>query len=104
MSRDELVRRAKHALRDVFAERLRGLVLYGSEARGAARPDSDVDLLVLLSSPVRRREDLWACIHALYPLMLETERPIHARPVDITEYEDGICPLYRQVKREGIAV
>ena len=104
MSRDELVRCAKRALRDAFPGRLRGLVLYGSEARGAARPDSDVDLLVLLSSPVNHREDLWASIHALYPLMLELERPIHPKPVDVAEYENGGCPLYRRAKEEGIVV
>jgi len=102
MSRDELMCRAKDALRCAFADRLRGLVLYGSEARGAARPDSDVDLLVLLSSPVKHREDLWASIRALYPLMLDLERPIHPKPVDIAEYEDGACPLYRQARQEGI--
>jgi predicted nucleotidyltransferase len=43
-------------------------VLYGSEARGTAHPDSDVDLLVLLRGPVSLGKDLKTIIDALYPL------------------------------------
>ena len=53
---------------------------------------------------MNHREDLWASIHALYPLMLELERPIHPKPVDVAEYENGGCPLYRRAKEEGIVV
>lgn len=38
-----------------------GLLLVGSFARGAARPDSDVDLVVLSTAPARYAEgDGWA--------------------------------------------
>lgn len=39
---------AKRRLEDVYGDRLARVVLYGSRARGDARPDSDVDLLVVL--------------------------------------------------------
>ena len=32
------------------------IVLFGSRARGEARPDSDVDLLVVYDGPLSRRE------------------------------------------------
>lgn len=35
------------ACREVYGERLRGVVVFGSVARGQMRPDSDVDLLVV---------------------------------------------------------
>lgn len=47
------------ALRAVYGERLAGAALYGSVARRTARPDSDLDLLVIVSGlPARRRERL----------------------------------------------
>jgi predicted nucleotidyltransferase len=104
MISDELLGRIKAALAEAFDERLQGVVLYGSEVRGEARPDSDIDLLVLLTPPVVRGDDLWAAIRALYPLVLELERPIHARPVDARDYEAAELPLYREVKREGVTV
>jgi len=36
----------RSSLRDRFGERLRGLKLFGSRARGTGRDDSDVDVLV----------------------------------------------------------
>ncbi len=44
----DVVTDAKNALIDRLASRIRLLVLYGSEARGEAGPDSDVDLMVVL--------------------------------------------------------
>ena len=94
----------KSRLAAVFGERLRGLVLYGSEARGDARPDSDIDLLVLLGGPVVYGRDLETCLDGLYPLALRIGRRISAKPVSASEYDAVECPLYRVAHREGIAV
>ena len=102
MERDELLARIKAALEDAFGGRLEGVILYGSEARGEAEPDSDIDLLVLLSGPTDHRSDSWTCINALYDLVLELERPIHTIPVDVSVYEAQEFALYRNVKQEGI--
>ena len=40
-------------------ENVRGLALVGSHARNAARPDSDIDLLVLTQHPSGFREFAW---------------------------------------------
>lgn len=99
-----LLARIKARLQDVYGDHLRGVVLYGSEARGEATPDSDIDILVLLTGPVTLGRDLRTIIHALYPLQLESERLIDATPVDIDVYEAGEFALYRNAKREGVAV
>jgi predicted nucleotidyltransferase len=91
-------------LAGAFGSRLQGVVLYGSEARSAATPDSDADILVLLGGPVALGRDLKTTIDALYPLLLELERPIHALPVDAAEYTEGEFSLYRNARREGVLV
>ena len=103
MDRNELLSRLKAPLAEAFGDRLRGVILYGSEARGEAAPDSDIDVLVLLEALVKYGQDLRTCIHALYPLVLELERPIDAIPVDMAVYEAQEFPLYRNAKREGVA-
>jgi predicted nucleotidyltransferase len=92
----------KARLLDVFADRLRGVVLYGSSARGDAAPDSDIDLLVLLDPPVNLGPDVDAVVGTLYPLQLELERRINALPVPYPSYEAGEFGLYRNAKREGV--
>jgi predicted nucleotidyltransferase len=94
--------RIKALLAETFGERLRGVILYGSEARGEATDDSDIDLLVLLAGPLRDPQDSCDCIHALYRLVLDLERPIHAHPVDAAEYSKQEWPLYKEARREGI--
>ena len=102
MNRDDLLRRVKSNLLGAFGTRFQQAILYGSEARGTSRPESDVDLLVLLEGPVDFGRDLQAALSALYPLSLQINRRISAKPVDVTEYTTVECPLYRTVHQDGV--
>lgn len=104
MLSDDILRRIRACLAETFGQRLQKVILYGSEVRGEAEPDSDIDLLVLLDGPIDDHDDSWACINCLYPLVLELERPIHAKPVDVNVYDAQEWPLYQNVKQEGIPV
>lgn len=97
-----LLSEAKASLESALGERLRGLVLYGSQARREAEKDSDLDLMVLLDGPVELVKDLKTMVDALYPLQLEIERPIHLLPVEWASFESGEFAIYRNAKREGI--
>jgi uncharacterized protein len=104
MDRQALLEAIRQRLLGAHGRRLHGVVLYGSEARGESRPDSDIDVLVLLEGPVDYTRDLRANIDALYELVLALERPISAKPVDIDAYEAAAYPLYRSAKAEGVRV
>jgi uncharacterized protein len=102
MTIDEMLNQIKPRLARVFGDRLQGVVLYGSSARGDDRPDSDIDILVLLTSPVQMWPDLRTAVRAVYPLSLRWGRPISPKPADVREFQAGDCPLYSVVLREGI--
>ena len=102
MDPHELLVRIRAPLDEAFGPRLRGVVLYGSEARGQSDPDSDIDVLVLLDTPFDFSKDLTACIDALYPLVLEIERPIDVMPVEQSVYDAQEFALYRNARREGM--
>jgi predicted nucleotidyltransferase len=102
VDRQALLAEIKQRLLKAHGHRLRGVVLYGSEVRGQAGPDSDIDILVLLESPIDYGRDLRTNINALHDLVLSLERPISAKPVDVAAYEAAVYPLYRNAKAEGV--
>ena len=104
MTQEQLLKEIKARLVRAHGERLRGVVIYGSEARGDARPDSDIDLLALLDGPVDYGRDLETNLDALYPLALRIGRRISAKPIDAVQYDTVRCPLYESALREGIVV
>ena len=101
---NEVLRKCKEALENHYGSQLKGLILYGSVARNQADSLSDIDLLVMLSKPFDYFAELRQVIDVLYPIQLESEQLISARPVSQDEFEHGAIQLYRNAKREGILV
>ena len=100
----DLIQRSKDILSKHYGDRFAGLVLYGSEARGESRPDSDIDFLVLLKGSFNRLTEIRALVDLLYPLQLDFDRLISARPASIQDYTEERLALYRNAKSEGMEI
>ncbi|AQG81722.1 nucleotidyltransferase domain-containing protein [Spirosoma montaniterrae] len=75
--------------------------LFGSRARGDARPDSDWDFLVLTERPVNRQFKYFVWDH-LYGLELTSGQLISTLIHQKEEWEDlEVTDLYQNVKDEG---
>ena len=101
---NSVLQTCKEALSQYYGSRLEGLILYGSIARGDADAESDIDLLVLLSAHFDYFAELRQIVDLLYPIQLESEQLISAKPALASDYEMGSISLYRNVRREGVAV
>lgn len=101
MTTQETLHKCKAILESHYGPQFRGLVLYGSLARKHAGPASDVDLLVLLDKPFDYFHELRQIVDLLYPVQLDTDRLISAKPAPIDEFESGSLQLYRNAQREG---
>ena len=101
---DPVLQKCRAILQVLYGERLHGVILYGSCARGTQETESDIDLMVLLEGPVDGAQEIRRIWEVLYPLQLESERLLSVVPVDITLYHRGAYALYRQAKAEGVAL
>lgn len=89
-------------LRDLYGERYRGLVLYGSYSRGEANEGSDVDLLLLLDGEVNPGREICRVSHVVAPLSLESGYVLSVIPVRIEDYLGSGDPFLVNARREGI--
>lgn len=85
---------------DIGAE----LILFGSQARGSADSESDIDLLVLVEEVMTSQQK--KTVHdAIYEISLDDDVVISALIVNKQQWNSPVCrelPLYRNVTREGV--
>ncbi len=83
-----------------------GIVLYGSQARGQAAPESDMDLLVLLNDQVTAAKKR-TIRDMLYEISLAQDVVISTIVRSYDTWNSPISqtmPLYKAIQREGIQV
>lgn len=88
----------------LYGSRLVQMVLYGSQARDDATPDSDIDVLVVLQGPVQPSEEIRRTGGIVADLSLRYCVVIACVFMDEEQFRHGQEPLLRNVRREGIAV
>jgi predicted nucleotidyltransferase len=86
------------ALQRQYPDRVRDVILFGSKARGDSRPDSDIDLLILVD------DDHWRFSHAISRIAarVSLKYDVLLGPRVIRQARWGRSVLYSAVSAEGI--
>ncbi len=98
---DPVLTRFRTTLAEMYGERLARVVLFGSRARGDARPDSDYDVAVFLRDMADRGTELYRLADLSTEIIGGTGAFVHAMPYRAAAYEER-TPLMREIRREGI--
>jgi hypothetical protein len=91
-------------LHGLYGGRLVDVVLYGSQARGDAVPDSDVDLAVILDEVVSPWQELRRMDEVLWRHTLESGLTVSATPISRATWAESRRSLVRAAKADGIRV
>jgi predicted nucleotidyltransferase len=98
---DPVLTRVRAALADIYGGRLARVVLFGSRARGEARPDSDYDVAVFLND----LPDPWAERRRLADLRVDlldaTGAFVDAKPYALAAWRER-TPLMHEIRRDGL--
>ncbi|MBR3027662.1 MAG: nucleotidyltransferase domain-containing protein [Bacteroidales bacterium] len=78
--------------------------LYGSQARGDARPNSDIDLLILVDKPSLTDKDEDMIFTPLYKIELQTGILINPIIMPKQEWGKHISPFFVNVENEYIRI
>jgi len=92
----------KKALAELYGDRLRGIYLYGSYARGAADEDSDVDVVLVLTGEVNPYREIDRFSEALSDICLRHDVLIAAYPIPEVWLRERKSSLFENIRREGI--
>ncbi len=98
---ESTLRELHSGLRELYGERHRGLVLYGSHARGEASKDSDVDLLLLLEAPVEVGKEIRRSSGLVASLSLESGYVLSLIPVSVEDFRASPEPYLLNARKEG---
>ena len=101
----EIIKEFKRQIAELYGERLKQVVLYGSYARGDADDEnSDIDLAVVLAGEVNPCKEIDRMADIFFELNLEHNVLIAVYPVSESNFEKVKSPLLLNIHKEGVAV
>lgn len=93
------------ALRSVYGDLLESVILYGSYARGDQKPDSDVDIAVILKDGnTEKMHD--AMVDVVVNYELDMAVTLSVVPIEYDNYLawSRVLPFYKNIEKEGIVL
>ncbi len=99
-----ILKKLKKGLMQIYGDQVDSIMLYGSRARGDERPDSDIDILVVLKDDFNYSEMLRLSSDLAASLSLENDVVISRTFVSKEQFEHRQTPFLMNVRREAVPV
>ena len=100
----EILEKFKQQIKNIYQEQLVKLILFGSQAKRQAKPESDIDILVVLKDKLINDKQHQEIINLISDLCLEYEVLISCVYVSEPQFNQEKSPLLLNIEREGIIV
>ena len=100
---NELLVRLRSGLEKLYGERLAGVYLFGSFARGEATPESDVDILIVLDEVADYGREIEHTGQLISDLSLDYEVSISRFFVSLAAWQHRDSPFLSNVREQARA-
>ena len=95
-------KKLKTYLQDLYQDNLDKVILFGSEARGEAQIDSDVDILIILKNSFQYCEEVNKISEFISDLCLDYELYWSCCFTTLEKWNHAPIGFYRNVHQDGI--
>ena len=97
-----ILEKVKSKFQEYYQDQLASLILYGSQARGDAKQDSDIDLLVVLRNVINPYQEIDKTGDFIVDLCLDYDVVISRHFISLDAFQTQDSPFLANVKREGV--
>ncbi len=97
-----LLSELKSRLHDLYGDRLRGLYLFGSHARGEAVAESDVDVLIVLDHVGRYSDEIEVTSEAVSSVSLKYGVSVSVVFASEQQWHQDAALFFQNVREEAI--
>jgi predicted nucleotidyltransferase len=103
MEIEPILKEFKKQISELYGQRLKKVVLYGSYARGQANDEhSDIDLAIVLEGDVAAGKEIDRLIDVITDINLNYGVLLSVYPVSEENYRSVNSPLLLNLRKEGI--
>lgn len=99
-----ILQKVKLALSELYKDQLESIILYGSQARGDATPDSDIDILVVLKSVINPYQEIDKTSELIAQLCLDYDAVISRHFISSEKFKTQNTPFIHNVRKEGVLI
>ena len=100
----KIVEETQNELKKIYNDRFKGLILFGSYARGDYGEGSDIDLALLVEEAQDSITERKKFFPVTSRISLKYDTVVSVIPFDINEFHQKRTPLVLNINKEGIKI
>jgi predicted nucleotidyltransferase len=96
-----ILQNLRHQMEILYQDRLHSLILFGSQARGDANLDSDIDILIVLKDDIDSWTEIKRTGGIISQICLDNSILVTSLFVSVKQFITQDTALFRNIKKEG---